>query len=152
MSEALRERRIELLRAGQAALERGDLDAFSEVVDRLMHPEGEWEPLLVGVEGGPYRGPRGVLAWFDDFMGAFEVRYETPEVVPVGDDVVVTLGAMHLRGRESDVKVTRDVGTVYEFEGERVWRGRVYDSRADALAAAEAAAAGGEPADVRSAG
>jgi hypothetical protein len=85
-------------------------------------------------------------------MGAFEVRYETPEVVPVGDDVVVTLGAMHLRGRESDVKVTRDVGTVYEFEGERVRRGRVYDSRADALAAAEAAAAGGEPADVRSAG
>jgi hypothetical protein len=130
--------KIELLRAGQAALQASDREAFSQVVGRLMHPDGQWEPLLVGVEGGPYVGPQGVLTWFDDFMGAFEVRYEPPEFVPVGDDVVITLGAMRLRGRESDIEVTRDVGTVYEFDGDKVRRGRVYESRADAIAAVEA--------------
>jgi hypothetical protein len=129
---------IELLRAGQAALEASDREAFQEVVERLMHPDGQWAPLLVGVEGGPYVGPRGVLAWFDDFMSAFEVRYESPEFIPVGNDIVLTLGEMHLRGRESDVEVTRDVATVYEFDAGRVRRGRVYESRADAIAAIEA--------------
>jgi ketosteroid isomerase-like protein len=150
VSEGPSDPRIELVRAGQVALERGDRDAFRELVDRMMHPDGEWEPLLTGVEGGPYVGPQGVLTWFDDFMSALEVRYETPEFVLVGDNVVLTLGAMHLRGRESDAEVTRDVGTVYDFDGDKVRRGRVYESRADAIAAAEALAAGTESTDVRS--
>ena len=151
MSGELSETRIELVRAGQVALESGDREAFRALVDRMMHPDGHWEPLLMGVEGGPYVGSQGVLTWFDDFMGALEVRYGPHEFIPFGEDIVVTLGTMHLRGRGSDVEVTRDVGTVYEFDGERVRRGRVYDSRTEAMAAAKALAAGRQT-GVRSAG
>jgi hypothetical protein len=77
VNEALGDPRLELVRAGQLALERSDRDAFCEVTERLMHPGGVWEPLLTGVEGGPYQGPHGVVRWFDDFMSAFEVRYES---------------------------------------------------------------------------
>ena len=152
MSEWSGDPRMELVRAGQLALERADREEFRELVNQMMHPDGEWEPLLVGVEGGPYIGPQGVLAWFDDFMGAFEVRYEKPEFVLVGDNVVLTLGAMRLRGRESDIEVTRDVGTVYEFDGDKVRRGRVYESRDDAIAAAEAQAATSASTDAGSVG
>jgi SnoaL-like domain len=152
VSETLDDPRVELVRAGQLALERSDRDAFREVTEQLMHPDGVWEPLLTGVEGGPYEGPHGVLRWFDDFMSAFEVRYESLEFVLVGDNVVLTLGPMRLRGRGSDIEVTRDVGTVYEFDGDRVLRGRVYESRGEAMAAAEAIAAGSEATDVRSTG
>lgn len=152
MSEGSPSRRVELVRAGQEALERSDRDAFRDVADRMMHRDGEWVPLLAEVEGGPYIGPRGVMRWFDDFMGSFEVRYENPEFVEVGDRVVLTLGEMRLRGRESDIEVTRDVGTVYEFDGERLRRGRVYDSRAEAIAAAEALGAADRSTDAESVG
>jgi hypothetical protein len=142
--------RIELLRTAQSAIERRDREAFGRAAERLMHPDGEWKPLLAAVEGGPYVGPKGALTFYDDFLGAFEARYGPFEYKAVGDDVMVTLTTLRARGRGSDVEVERELGTVYEFQGDRVRRGRVYESHAEAIAAAGALAAGSESADVRS--
>jgi hypothetical protein len=44
---------------------------------------------------------------------------------------------MSLRARESGVELRRELGIVYEVDGELIRRGRAYDSHAAALAAAE---------------
>jgi SnoaL-like domain len=150
VSEGPNDPRIELLRAAQSAVERRDREAFGRATERLMHPDGEWKPLLAAVEGGRYVGPEGALAFYDDFLGAFEARYAPFEYRTVGDDIMVTLTTLRARGRGSDAEVERELGTIYEFEGNRVRLGRVYDSHAAAIAAAQAIA-GTESTHVRSA-
>jgi hypothetical protein len=43
-----------------------------------------------------------------------------------------------LRGRESDIEIVEEMGTLYEFEGGLFRRGRVYRRHDETLAAAEA--------------
>jgi hypothetical protein len=130
--------RIERIRAARSATESGDREAFMRAIEELVHPDCEWEPLIAGVEGRSYRGTQGVLAFYDDFLGAFAVRYEDAEYRPVGDDSLLELTTMHMRGRQSDVEVRRELGVVYRFDADRMRHGRAYDSHARALKDAEA--------------
>jgi hypothetical protein len=150
VSGGLSDRRIELLRAAQSAVECRDREAFGRAAERLIHPDGEWKPLLAAVEGGPYIGPEGALAFYDDLLGSFEARYSPFEYRAVGDDVIVTLTTLRARGRGSDVEVERELATVYEFDGDKVRRGRVYESHDDAIAAAEAQAVASRSTDAGS--
>jgi hypothetical protein len=131
------EGRLELIRSLRSASERRDRDAAERVIRALVHPDCEWEPLIAGVEGGPYKGPEGALGFYDDFLGAFDVRYGDPDFRPIGPHGVLELSTMHMRGRESDVAVDRELGVVYEFDGDRLCRGKAYDSHDKAIAAAE---------------
>ena len=121
-------------------IERGDQRALHELIEGRVHPEAELIPLIsLGVEG-VYEGPDGVRRFFDDLLDAFEVRYTERELRTIGDEVVLVLCRMALRGRESGAEIVQDVGTVYAFEGERFRGARVYDDQAEAIEAAEAAA------------
>ena len=54
----------------------------------------------------------------------------------MGDDDVLMLCTMELRGRGSGVDVSQEMGAIFEFEGGLMRRGRVFPSQAEALAAA----------------
>jgi ketosteroid isomerase-like protein len=129
----------EKVRALNEALQSGDREGFRELVARIVHPDSEWEPLITAVEGGhEYRGREGMADFFDDFLGSFEVRYIDQQLLPIGDDAVLFLTAMRVRGRESGIEVPREVGVVFEFEDGLVRRARAYESHDEARAAAEA--------------
>jgi hypothetical protein len=129
---------IEQLQAVNDAIERGDREEFRRLIERLMHPEAEWRPLITAVEGDGYRGHAGVMDFYDDLAGSFKVAYRDVEFRTIGENVVLALENMCLRGHESEVEAVYPVGVIYEFDGGRVRRAQVYESQADAIAAAEA--------------
>jgi hypothetical protein len=131
---------VEFVEAAMDLIERADQQALHELIEGRVHPEAELTPLIShGVEG-VYEGPDGVRRFFDDLLETFEVRYSDRELRVVGEGVVLVLCRMALRGRESGAEVVQDVGTVYEFEGNRFRGARVYDDQAEATQAAEGAA------------
>jgi hypothetical protein len=119
-------------------IERGSRDELRALIADFIHPDCEWSPLVGEVEGGSYRGPEGIASFFDDLLGSFEVRYEDRELRPFGDHVVLLLCRMELRGRQSGVAVSQELGAMGEFEAGRLRRGHAYPTRGEALAAAEA--------------
>jgi ketosteroid isomerase-like protein len=133
-----RDENVAFVEAVMDLIERGDRESFHELVDGRVLPEAEWIPLIaVGVEGA-YQGPEGIGRFVDDLLNAFEVRYTERELRSIGDGIVLSLCRMGLRGRESGVEIVSPVGTVYEFDGGQLRRGRVYEEQAEAAAAAEA--------------
>ena len=136
-NERLEEAAEEKRRTGVQAIGPEDREELRRYVADVWHQDCEWFPLIGGVEGtGSYRGRDGVLAFYEDFWGAFEVTYEDHDFRPLGD-AVVHLSSMSLRARESGVELRRELGIVYEVDGELIRRGRAYDSHAAAFAAAE---------------
>jgi ketosteroid isomerase-like protein len=138
VTEATPTRNVEIVRRRSSALIAGDRDELRELIRDTMHPDCEWVPRVTAVEGRTYRGHEGMLEFVEDFLASFSVRYRVDELRAVGDRAVLFLGAMELRGRESGADVRQEVGVVYEFEDGLMRRGEVFDSRAEALAAAEA--------------
>jgi hypothetical protein len=128
----------ERLQAVYDAIERGDREEFRRLTADLMHPDAEWKPLITAVEGGGYRGPEGILDFYDDLVGSFEVSYSDREFRAVGENVVLGLERMRLRGHESEIEQVYAIGVIYELDGDRVRRAQVYDSQDAAIAAAEA--------------
>ena len=138
MTGATRATAVEQLQAVNDAIARGDREEFRRLIEELMHPDAEWTPLITAVEGGGYRGPGGVMDFYDDLVGSFEVSYSDTEFRTVGGSVLLELEKMHLRGHESEIEAVYEIGVTYEFDGDRVRRARVYGSHAEAIAAAEA--------------
>jgi hypothetical protein len=135
--QANAERLEEMFRRADEAIERRDRRTGERVVAEYWHEDCEWTPLIAGVEGeSTYHGHEGVLKFFDDLTGSFDVRYRDVHFRPIGD-AVVFLSTIDLRGRESGVEVTRELGAVYVFEKGLIRRARAYDSHAEALRAAE---------------
>jgi ketosteroid isomerase-like protein len=122
-------------------IEREDRDSLVELIDGRVLPEAEFIPLIAIGHEGTYQGPEGVRRFLEDLLDAFEVRYSDREIRSIGDGDVLVLCRMELRGRESGAEIVTPVGTVYEFEGGQLRRGRVYEEQAAAQEAAEALAA-----------
>jgi ketosteroid isomerase-like protein len=131
------EANLELIRRFHDAMEAGDREALGELVRQIAHPEAEWRPLVTEVEGGAYRGKAGVRAFFDDFLGSFEVRYQDRDLRAIDDVAVLLLCRMELEGRGSGAAVSQEMGVVYEFDEGLLRRGCAYGTHAQALAAAE---------------
>jgi hypothetical protein len=133
-----RARRVEaMFEASSDAIQRRDDESAARLIPEFWHPECEWRPLIAGVEGTrSYRGHAGVRQFFDDLTSSFEVNYRDRRFIEVGESVVF-LSTMELRGRGSDVDVERELGVVYEFDGELIKRATAYESHQAALDAAE---------------
>jgi hypothetical protein len=129
---------IERLQAMNEAIERGDRDEFGSLIAAVIHVDCDWTPLITAVEGRSYKGREGMVAFFEDFLGSFEVRYLDPEFRPLGDAAVLLLTTMQMCGRDSGVEVLRELGVIFEFEEGLVRRARAYDSHREATAEAEA--------------
>jgi hypothetical protein len=120
------------------AIEANDREELARLTEAATGPESELVPLIgIGLEGS-YRGAEGISRFFNDLLDAFDVRYLDRELRPVGVESVLLLCRMQLRGRESDVEILQEMGTVYEFEDGLLRRGRVYRDHVETLDAAEA--------------
>jgi hypothetical protein len=127
----------EMFRLSLEAIKDRDREAAARQIEEFWHEDCEWTPLIAGVEGtSTYRGREGILRFFDDFLGSFDVEYRDVEFRQIGD-AVAFLSNMHVRGLESGVEVERELGAVYVFDGDLIRWGKAYDSHAAALAAVE---------------
>jgi hypothetical protein len=131
---------VEKIARTLCAVEANDRELLARLTEAEVHPDCEFVPLIgAGLEGS-YRGPDGVSRFFDDLLNAFEVSYLDRDLRPVGEESVLLLCRIRLRGRESEIEMVLEVGTIYEFEDGLLSRGRVYRGHAESLSAAEALA------------
>ena len=128
------EDRIELLRAGYEAFNRGDHEwllvrAAPDFVaqDRPEIPD----PQVHHGREGAARAMDAARAEFDEYC------VEPREVIEVGDHVVV-VAQQSGRGRTSGVTVEGDIVHVWGYRGGEIISLRAFSSREEALAAAQA--------------
>jgi ketosteroid isomerase-like protein len=111
--------RVERVRAGYEAFNRGDVDSALEG----FHPDVEWSVLGILPDPEHYRGHAAVRrfwrTWQETFAG-FQIEVE--ELIDAGDRVVVLIAASG-RGSGSGAPVrTPTFGQVWTFDGELVTR------------------------------
>jgi ketosteroid isomerase-like protein len=130
-------RNVDAVRRSLDLVETGDREGLRRLVTEIAHPDCVWTPLIGEAVEGSYRGPDGFVAFFEDLLGSFEVRYEDRDLRPIGEGAVLSLYRLRLAGRESGLEVDQQMGAVFEFEDGVLRRGQAYPTHAEALAAAE---------------
>jgi hypothetical protein len=124
---------VEIVRRHLDALNARDLDGYlAGCTDDI-----ELWSLLSALEG-PYVGAEGIRRFFGDVTDAAPDHVKTlVRLEAVGVDRVLSVDSWTASGRSSQVSVNEEflIGTVYEFEGEKIRRIRVYPELSDALEA-----------------
>ena len=100
-----------------------------------------------GTQPGVYHGWDGLRSYWKQNEDAWdEFTIELREVIPRGDGCVVTLNSVRGRGKGSGVEVEAVGAMVWWVADGKLLRGKLYQSREEALAAAEASPREGRPA------
>jgi ketosteroid isomerase-like protein len=126
---------VEAFQRAVAAYNRGDIDAFLEEID----PDVEWHPLLQGMLSGEattYRGHDGVRELFRDLNEGFTDQEVEPSEVRDLDDLLVAIGRIRGRGKESGAEAESPINWVVDFRDSRAVRVREYLDPKAALDAA----------------
>ena len=112
------------------AIAAQDLERLLELTD----PDVEWESFFaLGEAGGVYRGHAGIERYVADLADAWEA------VVPVIDDglefgaLVLAVGRVRYRGRESGVETESPAGWVLRVRDGKVLRFRAFSDPEAAL-------------------
>jgi ketosteroid isomerase-like protein len=124
------DQRVEFLRAGYEALQRGDLEAFKALAREHLDERFEFHPVW---DGRVFKGYEGTLEWLSDTRETWaDYTQEVDEITAHGDDVLVVV-RISARGGGSGVPVAQELAVVWTFEGNRAVRARSFTSRAEAL-------------------
>jgi ketosteroid isomerase-like protein len=123
----------------QVELAKRAIDAFNDVdVDRFaaLATEGfEWSPSMVAIEGETFRGDEGIRAYFASLGESWEQFRILPGTFRELPDVVVMLGSLRGRGKNSGVTVDASLGMVFDLRDGRISRIRGFLDHAHALKA-----------------
>jgi ketosteroid isomerase-like protein len=124
---------VEIVRRAWEAYDRRDNEAALALYD----PEIEVDLTASGQPGaGVYRGLEGVRRWLGDWHAAFaEISGEVHEWIDADDHVIAVI-RWHGQGRLSGVPAQLDQAHVWQLRDGKLWRLRIYDSKAEALEAA----------------
>jgi ketosteroid isomerase-like protein len=117
--------RVELLRTGFEAFERGDIEYVLSTLD----PEIEvYAPQEVG-NAGTFHGHEGFLRWSSAWYEAWdEFSQKLRKVEPIGERHVVTDVDQTARGRHSRVELKQSATYVYEVrDGKAVYMSISFD-------------------------
>jgi ketosteroid isomerase-like protein len=123
---------VEIARRGIYAFNASDIDLFTA----LTTPDFEWSPSMVAIEGQVFRGSEGIRAYFASLSGAWEEFLIVPGRFRDLTDLVIMLGRLTGRGRNSGVPVNAALGMVFDFRGGKIARIRGYLDHGEALEAA----------------
>jgi ketosteroid isomerase-like protein len=127
--------KVELAKRATEAYNRRDVDTFFA---EFATPDLEWFPALTAaLEGGGYRGRKGIEQFLADTAETWEELQVVPEDFRDLGDRVLLLSRLQGRGRGSGAPVDTPMANLLDFRGARIWRSRVYFDRAEALRAAE---------------
>jgi ketosteroid isomerase-like protein len=122
---------VEIVRGIAHAVSHGD-------VDYVIRHTTEDAVLLVARSAveGPFLGHHGVEEFFADNRQNFEVfEIREEEVREIGDDRVLSVGSVHVRGRGGGVETDIPFAGVTTFRGARVNRWEDFRERRLALKA-----------------
>lgn len=99
--------------------------------------ESTVDPLLAGIGLGNTRGRDARVAVQKEAMAEFrEFRFESEELVDLGDSRVLMVGRMKGSGRTSGAAFDHDWAALFTFAAGWVTREQVFLDRAEALVAA----------------
>src|SRR3954451_9404683 len=106
----------------------------NESVFPLYDPEVEID--LTASGRGVYHGSEGVRQYFRDWLSAFEdPSWEVEEWIDAGEPVIAVM-RLHGRGKLSGVPAEMLEAHVWTLRNGRLWRLRVYGTKAEAFEAA----------------
>jgi ketosteroid isomerase-like protein len=128
---------VEIVRGVIGLWNLGDVDGALEWATDDF--EMDWSN-SIGPAKGIYRGKEQVREFTASFIEAFdEMRWEPEEIIEVDESRLIVVNHVRMRGRGSGVEVDAvgaQLWTIRDGKGRRV---KLYQSKADALAAAELA-------------
>jgi hypothetical protein len=125
--------------AFRALASHDDWDEWWAEAAAFWHPEIEWDASELGLPGlaEKIRGRDAVLAWWREFVSAWQMIDYEYEAIDAGDCVVMLVNKQLMRGRASGLEAPpATYGAIARFENGLMtyWKG--YASRAKALEAA----------------
>jgi ketosteroid isomerase-like protein len=125
--------RIDRLRAGYAALNRGET---GDQVD-LLAPDFELHQASSIVDtAGVFQGARGIRDVMRELEESFEeLSFEPEEFIEAPNGEVVVLVRVRGRGRGSGVVIDNRIAHVWTFRDDKATRNVVYEEQAEALEA-----------------
>ena len=126
---------VEIIRELFARFVAGDRASWREVFSEDV----VWDTTAASMAGaGVYHGHDGAERFFVEWLGAWQdPAVETLELIDAGDSVVTTFRWTG-RGKASGVETQQTFFGVYDLEDGKVIRYRQYETRDEALAAADA--------------
>jgi ketosteroid isomerase-like protein len=97
-----------------------------------------------GLEAGTYSGRDAVGAWFGNWYSSFApgARFELEEIHDTGSGSLLVVAKHHARGRTSGAAIVGEVVWLYGLRDSKVIRIEIFESRAQAFAAAGLSAEG----------
>ena len=124
---------VETVRRAYEAFNRAGLDALLEHV----HPDAEYGVTgAIGPYAGMYYGRAAIRNFLADYFETWEyVRMKPEDFIEVGDDHVVVLLRIHMRGKQSGVEVEARTTNVWTMRDGKAVRVAVYNDKAEALEA-----------------
>ena len=123
---------------------RANADVLRELLDAvgerdlprlvaLTDPDVTWRSFFAGLlPKGEYRGHDGLREYVDDLGDTLSLRPELTDAVESGD-VVVGVGRIHYRGRESGVEAESPAGWMLRLRAGKVVRFRAFKDPERAL-------------------
>lgn len=123
---------MDIARRAVLAFNAREVPAFTA----LTTPDFEWSPSMVAIEGEVFRGTEGIGTYFAHLSDAWEEFLILPDSFRDGRDLVVMLGRLRGRGKNSGVPVDAALGMVFDFRGQSITRIRGYLDHGEALEAA----------------
>ncbi len=114
-----------------AAMNRGDIEAVLESMD----PDVSFAPLRAQIQG-VYKGHDSVREWWTDTEQSFaEFRLELEDIRDLGDERVLSIGTLRVRGQGSGVEADVPSAWVIVFRNGRIVSATDYGDRQTALEA-----------------
>jgi ketosteroid isomerase-like protein len=114
------------------AFNRGDTDTVAAVLDE----ESQWDwSRSIGPSAAVYRGPGEIIGFWQEFTGSFEeLKLEIEDVAEEGE--VLVAGMLSVMKGRGGIEVSARNGWVMTFRGSKLARLEMFQSKAEAMAAA----------------
>jgi ketosteroid isomerase-like protein len=115
----------------------GEID--DELIREIVDPELQLLDFPDIPDRRSYQGHEGMREFLSDLAENWkDTRIELDEIRELDGGAVVALGTLSNVGAMTDVPVSSSIGEVFEFDGERIVRIRMFRDHATALEAAGA--------------
>jgi uncharacterized protein len=126
---------LEIVRDAFAAFDRGDLETWiGDWAEDIDYRAMEGAP----DDHGPIHGRTELRAYVQDWLDMFDnFKSEPVELLEVGEDKVVAVHRVSGTAKQSGIESEMTYAAVYTFRDGKVIRGREYETRDQALEAAE---------------
>jgi uncharacterized protein len=125
---------VEIVRRAYEAFSRAGLDGLLE----HFHPDAEYDiTAAIGPYAGMYYGRAAIRTFLADYLESWEyVQMEPEDFIEVGEDHVVVLLRLHMRGKGSGVEVEAHTTNVWTMRDGKAVRIAIHNDKAAALKAA----------------